>query len=139
MLDVRRPLIEFSKALAVCVLLMSPALAETAHEHHKSHHHLPARQVGRAVYYGPGFEGRIMANGHPFDVNALTAASRTLPLGTRVRVTNQRTRKSVILTITDRGRMRGRGIVIDLSPRSARAIGLTEREGVAPVVVQPIR
>jgi len=88
-------------------------------------------QNGRASWYGPGFHGRRTASGETFNTNALTAAHRTLPFGTRVRVVNKRTGKSVVVRINDRGPY-AHGRVIDLSRASAEAIGL---KGVAPVTV----
>jgi rare lipoprotein A len=99
---------------------------------------LPPREAGNAMFYGPGFNGRLMANGQVFDMNALTASSRTLPLGTRAQVTNVRTGRSTIVTITDRGRFRAKHVIVDLSVGAAREIGLTEREGVAPVEIKPV-
>ncbi|MEE7450023.1 septal ring lytic transglycosylase RlpA family lipoprotein [Methylobacterium radiotolerans] len=81
-------------------------------------------QAGVASWYGPGFHGRKTANGERFDMNALTAAHRTLPLGTQVRVTNTHTGKSVVVRINDRGPYVGRRL-IDLSKASAQAIGLS--------------
>lgn len=88
-------------------------------------------QSGRASWYGPGFHGRKTASGETFNTNELTAAHRTLPFGTKVRVVNQRTGQSVIVRINDRGPY-AHGRVIDLSRASAQAIGLS---GVAPVTV----
>lgn len=88
-------------------------------------------QSGRASWYGPGFQGRRTASGETFDTNDLTAAHRTLPFGTRVRVRNERTGRSVVVRINDRGPY-AHGRVIDLSRASAQAIGLT---GVAAVTV----
>ncbi|HZO80089.1 MAG TPA: septal ring lytic transglycosylase RlpA family protein [Candidatus Binataceae bacterium] len=86
-----------------------------------------------ASWYGPGFQGRRTSSGEVFDRNQLTAASRTLPLGTRVRVTNLGTGQSVVVRINDRGPyVRGRGI--DLSQRAAQRIGLARR-GVARVQI----
>lgn len=81
-------------------------------------------QAGVASWYGPGFHGRKTANGERFDMNALTAAHRTLPLGTQVRVTNTHTGRSVVVRINDRGPYVGRRL-IDLSKASAQAIGLS--------------
>lgn len=80
-------------------------------------------QSGRASWYGPGFHGRRTASGEMFNTNALTAAHRSLPFGTRARVVNKRTGKSVVVRINDRGPF-VHGRVIDLSHASARAIGL---------------
>ena len=92
--------------------------------------------VGVASYYGHVHQGRRMANGQRFDESKLTAASRMLPLGTRVKVTSLRNQKSVIVTITDRGpAVKTR--VIDLSTAAARALGMISR-GVDKVRVEPL-
>lgn len=79
--------------------------------------------AGTASWYGPGFRGARTASGERFDTGAFTAAHRSLPFGTRLRVTDSRTRRSVVVRINDRGPFVG-GRVIDLSPASARAIGM---------------
>ncbi|AFZ46737.1 rare lipoprotein A [Cyanobacterium stanieri PCC 7202] len=89
---------------------------------------------GIASWYGPGFHGRRTANGERFDQNALTAAHRSLPFGTRVRVTNVNNGRSVVVRINDRGPFTG-GRVIDLAAGAAQAIGLKSR-GVGPVTIQ---
>lgn len=89
---------------------------------------------GIASWYGPGFHGRRTASGETFNQNALTAAHRYLPFGTRVRVTNMRNGRSVVVRINDRGPF-ARGRIVDLSAAAASAIGL-KRSGVAPVQVQ---
>jgi rare lipoprotein A len=88
-------------------------------------------QRGVASWYGPGFHGRLTANGERFNTNSLTAAHRTLPFGTRVRVTNAETGRSVVVRINDRGPFT-KGRVIDLSKAAARAIGVA---GVAQVIL----
>jgi len=94
------------------------------------------QHVTRASWYGRAFGGRRTASGRIFNPNELTAAHRTLRLGSRVRVTELRGGRSVVVQITDRGPyVRGRGI--DLSYAAARHIGIVER-GVAPVRVEPI-
>lgn len=87
--------------------------------------------TGRASWYGPGFHGRRSASGEVFDQNALTAAHRTLPFGTIVRVTNVHNGASVTVRINDRGPFGG-GRVLDLSTGAARAIGMIQA-GVATV------
>ena len=86
---------------------------------------LIAQSVGRASFYGnePGEGGPLTANGERYNPGGYTAAHRTLPFGTRVRVTNSNGR-SVIVRINDRGPFVG-GRAIDLSVGAARAIGLT--------------
>ncbi len=91
---------------------------------------------GWASWYGPEFQGNRSANGEIFNQNAMTAAHRTLPFGTQVRVTNMSNGRSVVVRINDRGPyIQGR--IIDLSTAAARVLGLVE-SGVAPVRVDVI-
>ena len=81
----------------------------------------PAPPTGNASWYGRAHQGRKTASGEPFDMNALTAAHRTLPLGTRVLVTNLRNGRTVEVRINDRGpQIPDR--IIDLSYAAARAL-----------------
>ncbi len=99
--------------------------------------HGARRQVGKASVYARKFAGRRMANGEPMKPADDNAASKTLPLGTTARVTNLENGKSTVVTIEDRGpHVPGR--IVDLSPGSAAEIGVTRREGVAPVAVEPL-
>ncbi|MDY6781397.1 MAG: septal ring lytic transglycosylase RlpA family protein [Cyanobacteriota bacterium] len=91
-------------------------------------------QRGIASWYGPGFHGRRSASGERFNQNAMTAAHRTLPFGTRVRVINRNNGRSVVVRINDRGPFI-RGRVIDLSVGAARKIGMYG-SGIAPVEVE---
>jgi rare lipoprotein A len=91
---------------------------------------------GLASYYGGGFNGRRTASGQRFDQHAMTAAHRTLSFGTKVRVTNARNGRSVVVTINDRGPF-VRGRIIDLSRGAARAIGMLGA-GVAPVRLEVV-
>jgi rare lipoprotein A len=93
--------------LALCAL---PCLESVAH-------------AELASYYGQEFAGRRTASGERFNPNAMTAAHRTLRFGTRVRVTNSRNGRSVIVRINDRGPF-VKGRAIDLSRGAARAIGM---------------
>ncbi|PZV07851.1 MAG: septal ring lytic transglycosylase RlpA family protein [Leptolyngbya sp.] len=90
--------------------------------------------TGMASWYGPGFHGRRSASGEVFNQNDLTAAHRTLPFGTRVRVTNASTGQSVVVRINDRGPF-SHGRVIDLSAAAASNIGL-RASGVARVQLE---
>jgi len=95
------------------------------------------RRRGNASYYARQFFGKPMADGAPMNPRGSNAASRTLPLGTVAKVTNVATGKSAIIKIEDRGPyIKGR--IVDLSPSTAREIGITRRIGVAKVVVAPI-
>lgn len=126
---------------------VSEASAHGRHHHHGHHHHHHLRDAnasfegggagsghtfsGMASFYG-NESGRHTASGQRFSQEALTAAHRSLPFGTRVRVTHAG--RSVIVTINDRGPF-VRGRVLDLSTAAARAVGLTAR-GVGPVVAE---
>lgn len=83
-------------------------------------------QRGMASWYGPGFHGRLTANGERFDMNELTAAHKTLPFGTRVLVHNPRTGKEVVVRINDRGPFI-KGRMLDLSKAAAKALGFKSR------------
>lgn len=93
-------------------------------------------QFGVASYYGAWHRGRITASGVPFDDRKLTAAHRTLPLGTHVKVTNLKNGRSVVVKINDRGPYVHHRL-IDLSAAAARVLGFTHR-GVAPVKVRVV-
>ena len=80
---------------------------------------------GVASYYGKRFHGRLTANGERFNMNAMTAAHKTLPFNTKVRVTHRRNGRSVIVRINDRGPFI-RGRTIDLSRAAASKIGLIQ-------------
>ena len=86
------------------------------------------RSLGQGVasYYGRRFHGRRTANGERFDMHAMTAAHKTLPFGSRVRVTNPSNGRSVVVRINDRGPF-ARGRVIDLSRAAAEEIGMIRR------------
>lgn len=88
-------------------------------------------QVGIASWYGRHFHGNQTADGERFDMNALTAAHRTLPFNSYVRVTDLANGRSVVVRINDRGPYDGHRI-IDLSARAARELGITD-DGTARV------
>jgi rare lipoprotein A len=116
--------------LVACqVLVLSPALVD-------AHIQNPARaEVGWASWYGPRFHGRETASGERFSMHELTAAHRTLPLGTKVLVMNLETEAQIEVKITDRGPyVDPQHRIIDLSRAAAEGIGLRER-GLGPVRV----
>jgi len=94
-------------------------------------------RTGIASFYAKMFFGRKMADGTPMDPEGNNAASRTLPLGTKARVTNLKTGESTVVTIQDRGPY-VQGRIVDLSPATARQIGITPQMGLAKVEVTPI-
>jgi rare lipoprotein A len=83
-------------------------------------------EVGTASWYGEYFQGKETASGEPFDMQALTAAHPTLPLGTFVRVTNLRNGKAIVVRINDRGPV-VEGRIIDVSYNTARILGFEHR------------
>ncbi len=95
------------------------------------------RQAGLASWYGPGFHGRRTASGAAYTGTALTAAHRSLPFGTLVRVTNLENGRRVLVVIDDRGPFI-RGRIIDLSVAAARRLGMV-RDGVVPVRLKVLR
>lgn len=112
---------------------VSRQLAERAKRQRAAAHKQGQRrakvQVGRtldrgvASWYGPGFQGRLTANGERFDMHELTAAHKTLPFGTHVQVQSNRTGKTVVVRINDRGPFVS-GRIIDLSRAAAQQLGI---------------
>ena len=90
--------------------------------------------AGKASWYGKRFQGRSTASGEPFDVKKWTAAHRTLPFQTLVRVTDLDTRKTVVVRINDRGPWSD-GRVIDLSRIAAEDLDMIER-GIVTVTLE---
>ena len=109
-----------STALAITALLLGCALEGPS----ASAEETQPIQTGAASWYGPGLHGKRTANGETFNTNDLTAAHKALPFGTQVRVTNERTGKSVVVRINDRGPY-AHGRVIDLSKAAAEAVGIS--------------
>jgi len=94
-------------------------------------------QTGYASWYGRDFQGRSTASGEIFDMHDYTAAHRSLPFGTRVRVTNEANGRSVVVRINDRGPW-VEGRILDLSYAAAKALGMIE-SGVARVRLEVMR
>jgi rare lipoprotein A len=95
------------------------------------------KRRGKASFYAREFSGRKMADGTVMRPQSDNAASKTLPLGTTAKVTNLETGQSAVVTIRDRGPyIRGR--IVDLSPSTAKDIGIDHKNGVAGVEVAPI-
>ena len=110
---------------------VAPAPAEAAEEGYET------IATGEASYYGRELEGNRTASGERFDADALTAAHRTLPLGTKLRVTNKANGRSVVVRVNDRGPFVGRRI-IDLSLAAAHKINMV-RAGKAQVTLARLR
>ena len=92
---------------------------------------------GQASYYADKFQGKKMANGRPYRRGKLTAAHQKIPLGSRVRVTNPKNRKSVKVEITDRG-PHTKNRILDLSRAAAEKLDVVTA-GVAPVKIKVLK
>ena len=114
----------FLLCLAFALVVALPAMAADVVQ----------KQIGRASWYGTRQHGQTTASGETFDRTALTAAHPTLPMNSRVRVTNLANGRSVVVRINDRG-PKTRSRVIDLSQHAAEMLGM-KRRGVATVKVE---
>ena len=95
-------------------------------------------QIGKASWYGEEFQGRRTATGERFDMNSLTCAHRTLPLGSWLRVTNLRNRKSAFVRVNDRGPYTSNAnTIVDLSYAAAQKLGLLGNGKVSVEQVRP--
>ena len=113
----------FSKIVALALLTATSFLASA--------------ETVTASFYSTKFNGRRTASGQRFDSNALTAAHLTLPLGTRVKLTNPNTKRSVIVRVNDRGPyIKGRDISVTRA--AARRLGFT-RAGVAQLEMERLK
>jgi rare lipoprotein A len=133
---------------AISGLCLAAGCATTAPPPRSAIHEVPAAGAGaegdvvrviegKATWYGKGHQGGPTASGERFDMYALTAAHKTLRMGTRVRVTNLRNGRTVVVRINDRGPY-GRGRVIDLSYAAASKLGMLDA-GIIPVRLEVFR
>ena len=128
--------------LLACLLLggMNHISAQTAADSIRKAHAnspVPDVQTGVASYYHSKFEGRPTASGEPYDQTKLTAAHNKLPLGTMIKVTNLRNKRSVIVKVNDRLHHRNTRVV-DLSRAAAASLGFISR-GLARVKVEVLK
>ncbi|MEM8661797.1 MAG: septal ring lytic transglycosylase RlpA family protein [Pseudomonadota bacterium] len=89
---------------------------------------------GKASYYADSLHGNLTASGEVYDKNALTAAHRTLPFGTIVKVHYPKTDRQIVVTINDRGPY-AKGVIIDLSSAAAEELGMID-DGVGEVILE---
>jgi rare lipoprotein A len=113
-----------------------PVVTHKPVEHPHEHEEKLERGMGSWYGGGDGLNGSKTANGERYDQNAFTAAHRTLPFGTKVKVTNVKNGRTVIVRINDRGPF-GRGRVIDVSRAAARVLQMID-DGVVPVTLQVV-
>lgn len=104
-----------------------PAVDETA---------TPGKQHGNASFYAKHLDGRRTASGEAYDPGAMTAAHRTLPLGTKLKVVNPKNDRSVVVTVNDRGPMH-KGRMLDVSSAAADQLGM-KQSGVTRVETQVV-
>jgi rare lipoprotein A len=121
-----RELLFFGLATFILVLGLAAALAANSYY-----------EVGIASWYGPGFHGNRTASGEIYDMYAMTAAHKTLPFGTIVRVVDLDTGRSVVVRINDRGPFI-KGRIIDLSYAAAQKLGMVEK-GLAKVGLKIVK
>ena len=134
-------LVVLSCYLSTALPAQKPASADARQASPKAAHHAgldrsgKARK-GKASYYGRKFYTKKMADGTPMNPQSNVAASKTLPLGTKARVTNLKNGSSEVVEIRDRGPY-VKDRIVDVSPRTADKLGLKE-DGTAPVEVKPM-
>jgi rare lipoprotein A len=122
----------------VCSSVHGESLAPSANGPPPGHADLSgSTRLGKGSFYARWFAHRQMSDGNRMDPQGSNAASRTLPLGTTAKVTNLATGQSAVVSIEDRGPY-VKGRIIDLSPGTARKIGITRHVGIAKVAVAPI-
>jgi peptidoglycan lytic transglycosylase len=119
----RRTLTVAALALAVTVVgAGAQATADAPSHEEQAHKTAKWYQIGKASWYGRRFQGHRTASGEAFDLNMLTCAHRTLPIGTLLRVTNLSNSRSIMVRVNDRGPIPG-NLIVDLSYAAARSLG----------------
>ncbi len=98
----------------------------TIHSLRKIHTHRKIYQKGISTWYGPGFVGRKTSSGEIYDMYLFTAAHRTLPLQSIIRVTNVRNKRSVVIRVNDRGPM-NQSLILDLSKIAANNLDIPRK------------
>lgn len=133
----RNPFIGFSRVILIGALALSGCTSGNSVEPGKgSAASAPSshKQVGKASWYGPGFQGEETANGETFDQKKMTAAHPSLPMGTKAEVTNLENGKKVEVRINDRGPYVGNR-AIDLSRAAAKKLDM-EEDGITKVKIE---
>ena len=133
-----RPLFSLLAILGLTLVIVLPGAgcARSAREPQDARTSRPWTEEGIASWYGKKFHGRQTASGERYDMHELTAAHKSLPFGTRVRVTNLDNGRHVVVRITDRGPFI-KGRIIDLSYAAARKVDMVNA-GTARVRVEVV-
>jgi len=124
-------------AIAMFAIACTPATTTKKTSTGATPRSAPGVQYGMASWYGGKHHGGPTASGERFDKHAMTAAHRTLRMGTRVRVTRKKNSRSVVVRINDRGPY-SKGRIIDLSEAAARALDMLD-DGIAQVRIEVVR
>ncbi len=128
--------------VVICSYFSNPIQSAEASRRHTTHvskahttnHHSKTHHQGIASWYGADFHGKRTANGERFNMYAMTAAHKTLPLSSYAEVTNLKNHRSVIVRINDRGPYHGKR-ALDLSYAAAKELGIT---GTGSVQIKPL-
>jgi rare lipoprotein A len=128
--------------VVICSYFSNPIQSAEASGRHTAHvskahnakHHSQTQRKGIASWYGPRFHGKKTANGERFNMYAMTAAHKTLPLSSYVQVTNLKNHRSIVVRINDRGPYHGKR-AIDLSYAAAKELGIS---GLGSVQIKPL-
>jgi rare lipoprotein A len=132
------PLLALAVVVAACSRTRPPSPESLSASADRAGREKTGREeIGDASFYAGRHQGKPTASGEAFDKNALTAAHRSLPFGTRLEVTNLENDRSVVVRINDRGPF-VRGRIVDLSLAAAKALGMA-KDGVARVRLRPLR
>lgn len=126
-----------SLCLLVSLVLLSVGCSSRHHRRAVRQNAAPPRnyvETGTACWYGPGYHGKMTASGEIYNMNDMTAAHRTLPFDTKVRVTNLDNQASAVVRINDRGPFKG-GRIIDVSKKAADRLGFLQA-GLARVRIE---
>jgi len=119
--------------VVICSYFSNPIQSAEASRRHSAHA-AKAQHQGTASWYGPGFHGKKTANGERFNMYAMTAAHRTLPLSSYAEITNLKNHRSIIVRINDRGPYHGNR-ALDLSYAAAKQLGIS---GLGSVEIKPL-
>ncbi|MFI0397853.1 MAG: septal ring lytic transglycosylase RlpA family protein [Thiolinea sp.] len=123
---------------ALLIITCTASQAATKHSVATNKPAASAGFVGVASFYAKKFHGRFTASGQRYDNNGFTAAHGRLPFGTKLKVTNLHNKRSVIVTVNDRGAFHSYGRIIDLSRAAAKEIGMINR-GTAKVKLEVLK
>lgn len=116
----------FKQTLTIVTLTLGMGFSTTTFAGKVTNSNITSSKTVQASWYGPGFHGRKTANGERFNMHSLTAAHKSLPFGTKLKVTCSQTGKSVVVRVNDRGPFKP-GRSLDLSKEAAEQLGMVGR------------